>query len=211
VTDPIFDAAHRGALLRPGAQHDTVLRDVDILRESLTGSGILAFCDLPWAPIFLVACFLLHPWFGAMALVGGGLILGLTLLNEVATRHALESASRVSRPAGQQAGAEREGPAPAVLGHHMALDHLRRGLETGVLAKERVEDHVPMAAGDIGRRPMRVEKSEVDLRDEPQRRCACGTHDRGQRQAGGGRCKQRAPPHGRFPHVADCIIGAPEE
>ena len=105
IADPIFDAAHRGILLRPGAQHDAALRDIDILREFLTGGGILAFCDLPWTPIFLLACFALHPWFGWMAVIGGGSILGLTLLNELATRRTLQSANHLSRIAGQQAGA----------------------------------------------------------------------------------------------------------
>ncbi|SDA21055.1 ATP-binding cassette, subfamily C [Methylobacterium sp. UNC378MF] len=103
IANPIFDAAHRGVLLRPGARHETALRDVDVLREFLTGSGMLAFCDLPWIPIFLLACFVLHPWFGWMALVGGGMILGLTLLNEVATRWTLDAASQASQQAGQQA------------------------------------------------------------------------------------------------------------
>ncbi|MHB2211304.1 type I secretion system permease/ATPase [Methylobacterium sp. CM6257] len=105
IANPIFDAAHRGMLVRPGARYETALRDVDVLREFLTGSGMLAFCDLPWIPIFLLACFVLHPWFGWMALVGGGMILGLTLLNEIATRWALEAASQASREAGQQAAA----------------------------------------------------------------------------------------------------------
>ncbi|MFC6046735.1 type I secretion system permease/ATPase, partial [Methylobacterium hispanicum] len=105
ITNPVFDAAHRGALLRPGAQHESALRDMDILREFLTGSGLLAFCDVPWAPIFLVACFVLHPWFGWMALLGGGTILGLTLVNEIATRRPLDAANRASREAGQQAAA----------------------------------------------------------------------------------------------------------
>ncbi|MEE7506748.1 type I secretion system permease/ATPase [Methylobacterium mesophilicum] len=103
IATPIFEVAHRGTLLRPGAQHDTALRDVDVLREFLTGSGMLAFCDLPWIPIFLLACFILHPWFGWMALVGGGTILGLTLLNEVATRRTLDAASQASWEAGQRA------------------------------------------------------------------------------------------------------------
>ncbi len=134
VAEPIFDAAHRGALLRPGGPHDAVLRDVDVLREFLTGSGILAFCDLPWAPIFLVACFLLHPWFGTMALAGGGLILGLTLLNEVATRHALDSAGRAARLAGHQAGASfRNGEVLRAMGMLGAMRALWRGRHDEVL------------------------------------------------------------------------------
>ncbi|WP_310349861.1 type I secretion system permease/ATPase [Methylobacterium sp. BE186] len=105
IAGPVFDAVHRGTLRRPGAGHETALRDVDTLREFLTGSGLLAFCDVPWTPIFLIACFILHPWFGWMALIGGGVILGLTLVNEIATRRALEAANHASGAAGQQARA----------------------------------------------------------------------------------------------------------
>lgn len=37
------------------------------LRQFLTGSGILAFFDLPWTPVYLAVLFLMHPllgWFG---------------------------------------------------------------------------------------------------------------------------------------------------
>ncbi|GJD52149.1 Type I secretion system ATP-binding protein PrsD [Methylobacterium crusticola] len=105
IAGPIFDAVHHTILRRPGTGQETALRDVDTLREFLTGSGLLAFCDAPWTPIFLLACFILHPWFGWMALVGGSVILGLTLINEVATRRSLEAANQASNAAGQQARA----------------------------------------------------------------------------------------------------------
>ena len=134
IANPIFDAAHRGMLIRPGARHDTALRDVDILREFLTGSGMLAFCDLPWIPIFLLACFVLHPWFGWMALVGGGTILGLTLLNEIATRRTLEAASQASREAGHQAAAVfRNGEVLQAMGMLAALRGLWRRRHDDVL------------------------------------------------------------------------------
>ena len=105
IAGPVYDAVHRSVLRKPGIGQDTALRDVDALREFLTGSGLLAFCDAPWTPIFLLACFILHPWFGWMALAGGSVILGLTLLNELATRRSLNAASRASAVAGQQARA----------------------------------------------------------------------------------------------------------
>ena len=137
ITNPVFDAAHRGALLRPGAQHESALRDMDILREFLTGSGLLAFCDVPWAPIFLVACFVLHPWFGWMALLGGGTILGLTLVNEIATRRPLEAANRASREAGQQAAATfRNGEVLQAMGMLAALRGVWRGRHDDVLMRQ---------------------------------------------------------------------------
>ncbi|GJD95454.1 type I secretion system permease/ATPase [Methylobacterium iners] len=105
IAGPIFDAAHRGTLRKPGGGQETALRDVDVLREFLTSSGILAFFDAPWTPIFLVACFILHPWFGWIGLIGGAVILALTLLNELATRRSIDAASQAAGTAAQQARA----------------------------------------------------------------------------------------------------------
>ncbi|MCP1561313.1 UNVERIFIED_ORG: ATP-binding cassette subfamily C protein [Methylobacterium sp. SuP10 SLI 274] len=109
VAGPVFEIVHRAALLKPRAGHETVLRDVDVLREFLTGGAILALCDLPWASLFLLACFILHPWFGWMALLGGGTLLGLTLLTDLTTRRPLDVASQAAREAGEQARATMRG------------------------------------------------------------------------------------------------------
>ncbi|CAO4134807.1 type I secretion system permease/ATPase [Methylorubrum extorquens] len=109
VAGPVFEIVHRAALLKPRAGHETILRDVDVLREFLTGGAILALCDLPWASLFLLACFILHPWFGWMALLGGGTLLGLTLLTDLTTRRPLDVASQAAREAGEQARATMRG------------------------------------------------------------------------------------------------------
>ncbi|GJD71209.1 Type I secretion system ATP-binding protein PrsD [Methylobacterium gnaphalii] len=103
IAGPMFSMVHRANLLRPNTGQDASLRDIDILREFLTGSAILAFCDLPWAPLFLLACFILHPWFGWMALAGGGALLALTLVAEFATRRSLNVAGQAAREAEGQA------------------------------------------------------------------------------------------------------------
>src|SRR3954465_814041 len=74
IAGPIFGAVHRGNLRNPEGGYGIALRDVDTVREFLTGGGLLAFCDAPWTPIFLIACFILHPWFGYMAILGGFII-----------------------------------------------------------------------------------------------------------------------------------------
>ena len=105
VAGPAFEIVHRAALLRPQAGHEAALRDVDVLREFLTGGALLALCDLPWASLFLVACFILHPWFGWMALLGGATLLGLTLLTDLTTRRPLDAAGQAAREAGERARA----------------------------------------------------------------------------------------------------------
>ena len=58
------------------------LRDLDQIRGFLSGMGPTAFLDMPWMPIFLVALFVFHPAIGALATLGGGAIVGMTLLTE---------------------------------------------------------------------------------------------------------------------------------
>jgi ATP-binding cassette subfamily C protein len=101
----LFDAVLRGNLIQPGRGHTQALRDLDTLREFLTGTGLISFCDAPWVPIFVLGCFLLHPWYGFIATGGAVLIFGFAITNELVTRHQLKAASASSVVAGSYASA----------------------------------------------------------------------------------------------------------
>ena len=73
------------------------LRDLENLRTFLTGAGMIAFFDAPWAPIYLAVLFMFHPVLGSVALVGAIIILGLALASEYAVRQPLDHAGRWSR------------------------------------------------------------------------------------------------------------------
>lgn len=103
IADPVFDAVHRANLRLPSTVNVQGLRDVDTLREFFTGSGLIALCDAPWFPIFVFASFLLHPWFGYLAIVGSCISLGLAFLNDKATRGTLDVAGRSAMMANQNA------------------------------------------------------------------------------------------------------------
>ena len=45
------------------------LRDLDSVRSFLSVLGPIALFDLPWLPVYLVVCFLFHPYIGLAALV----------------------------------------------------------------------------------------------------------------------------------------------
>lgn len=62
------------------------LRDLDQIRTFLSSAGPTALFDLPWMPLYLVICFLFHPWIGILVVVGAILLLTLTLLTEFLTR-----------------------------------------------------------------------------------------------------------------------------
>jgi PrtD family type I secretion system ABC transporter len=71
---------------RSAAEAHQPLRDLDQIRAFLTGPGPTAIVDLPWAPLFLAICFLIHPWLGLLAVAGALILLTLTLLTERLSR-----------------------------------------------------------------------------------------------------------------------------
>ena len=88
---------------RPGGAQ--AFRDVDTVREFITGAGLIAFCDIPWTPVFVVVSFILHPFFGVLAIISCALILGLAIANDYATRAPLQQATSASIAAQSDASA----------------------------------------------------------------------------------------------------------
>jgi ATP-binding cassette subfamily C protein len=79
---------------RSGAQPSATARDLDTLRQGLTSPAAMGFLDLPWTPLFIGICFVIHFWIGMLSLAGAFLIFALALVNERATRGALTHLSR---------------------------------------------------------------------------------------------------------------------
>src|SRR5258708_10690310 len=79
------------------------LRDLGQVRGFLAGPNILAFFDMPWVPIFVVAIALLHPILGAVAATSALLLFALALLNNRLTKNLVKSASDASMRAFRQA------------------------------------------------------------------------------------------------------------
>ncbi|MBY0432071.1 MAG: type I secretion system permease/ATPase, partial [Rhodospirillales bacterium] len=75
-----------------------VLRDLDTVKRFIAGPQMAFLYDLPFLPVFLAFLAVLNPWMGLTAVIGSGLLFGLTLLNERVLREpgrrALDSASR---------------------------------------------------------------------------------------------------------------------
>lgn len=72
------------------------VRDLDTVRHALTGSAILTLFDLPWTPLFLLACFYLHPVLGIISLGGAVLVIGLAVLNQVLVGQRLATSAKLT-------------------------------------------------------------------------------------------------------------------
>lgn len=95
-SDQVFDSVQRSNIVNVGDGSSQGLRDLDRVREYLTGNGLIAICDAPWAPIFILSCFMLHPWYGFVATAGAIVLFFLGLLNNRLTRTHLEAGSRAA-------------------------------------------------------------------------------------------------------------------
>ncbi|MEY4099427.1 MAG: hypothetical protein RL300_598, partial [Pseudomonadota bacterium] len=65
----VFHASFAANLNQAGASPSRSFNDLLQVRQFLTGNGIFAFFDVPWAPIYMAVLFLLHPWLGGLGLV----------------------------------------------------------------------------------------------------------------------------------------------
>jgi len=95
VRGPVFKSVLDGTLTGRGGGPQA-FRDVDVVREFMTGAGLIAFCDVPWIPVFVFVCFVLHPYFGILAIIAGLIILALAVWNDFATRIPLQRATVAS-------------------------------------------------------------------------------------------------------------------
>ena len=71
-------------------------RDLDHIRQFVGSSGPAALFDLPWAPLYVVICFLFHPWLGWLTLGGAVVVSALAIWGEVRARGAMVASVRAS-------------------------------------------------------------------------------------------------------------------
>lgn len=83
--DKTFDAVARQAM-----------REFDTLRQALTGPAIIALCDAPWSPIYILVCLLIHPLIGLLVLVGAMLLAVVAYLNQKETSEPLQKANEAA-------------------------------------------------------------------------------------------------------------------
>jgi len=75
------------------------MRDFDTLRQALTGPALLALCDAPWAPIYIIISTLIHPALGLLILGGSASLEAVAWLNERSTGNGLRAATEAAHRA----------------------------------------------------------------------------------------------------------------
>lgn len=104
LNDRVFGATFEATLRGAGGNPAQALADVTNLRQFLSGNGLFAFFDAPWAPIFLIVISILHPWLGVFSIAGALVLIALTWLTERATQKPLAEANAAGIQAGSFAG-----------------------------------------------------------------------------------------------------------
>ncbi|WP_377827445.1 type I secretion system permease/ATPase [Bradyrhizobium lupini] len=91
VMTAVIDRTARG-----GSTRSQLLRDFDTFRQFITGAGVHAVFDLPWAPIYILVIFALHPLLGAFALACCVILILMAFLNELAVKSPLSEANEAA-------------------------------------------------------------------------------------------------------------------
>lgn len=103
LNDRVFVASFERNLKRAGGNAGQALGDLTNVRQFLTGNGLFAFFDAPWAPIYLVVIFLFSPWLGLFAIVAALILFSLAWITELSTRKPLAEATQVAMGANNYA------------------------------------------------------------------------------------------------------------
>jgi ATP-binding cassette subfamily C protein len=96
----VFEAVMRRAAQDPqDGRAASGLHDLEAVQRLMTAPVLMALFDMPWVPVFVAGIWLFHPWLGALAALGGAGLIGLTLVNQWATRRPARAAARAAHEA----------------------------------------------------------------------------------------------------------------
>lgn len=65
----VFNASFESYLRQSSTSPSKAFSNLIQIRQFVTGNGIFALFDAPWAPIYIAVTYLLHPWLGVLSLV----------------------------------------------------------------------------------------------------------------------------------------------
>lgn len=100
LSTQVFNASFEAHLSQASVTPARAFGDLIQIRQFLTGNGIFAFFDAPWAPIYMVVLFFLHPWLGVMGIVFAIIQAALAWFGHRHTLAPSEAAAKANAEAG---------------------------------------------------------------------------------------------------------------
>lgn len=82
----VFDAVMRRSAIKRDEISVTGVRDLESVQRILSSPVLMALFDIPWTPFFILAIMIFHPWLGYLAIVGGTILIAVTILNQWVTQ-----------------------------------------------------------------------------------------------------------------------------
>jgi PrtD family type I secretion system ABC transporter len=94
VSGHVYAALFDGVIKRDPQSGAQALRDLDSLRQTVTGPGMDAVFDVPWIPIYMIILIVIDPAIGFVCVLGGLVLLGLAFLQDRISRPLLMEANK---------------------------------------------------------------------------------------------------------------------
>lgn len=94
LDDRVFRATLKASARKMDGQRTSGMANLEAVQRFITSPLLIAFFDLPWTPLFLFGIFLFHPWLGALAIGGGGLLIAIALIAQWLMKRPTEGTAR---------------------------------------------------------------------------------------------------------------------
>ncbi len=96
----VFEASLARSALNPGDPiAQSAQRDLESIQRFWSSSVATALIDMPWTPIFLAAIFVFHPILGWLAVLGGAILILITLANQLLSKRPVLNANAAASEA----------------------------------------------------------------------------------------------------------------
>ena len=124
------------------------MRDLDQVRNFLTGTGPATLLDLPWVGFFVIVLGLLHYWLGLFALVGAAVLVVLTVVtHKIGVEPTRDIARLTAERSAQAETTLHHVEVLTVLGMRSAMERRWEAVNHGYLA---AQDRLSAVAGKLG-------------------------------------------------------------
>ena len=92
ISRRVFQATYREKLSASPLNAMETISDMNGIRTFMTGSGIFAFFDVPWSPVYIYVCYRLHPALGWTALISAAILFLMTFVSQKLMQAKVEEA-----------------------------------------------------------------------------------------------------------------------